>query len=121
MEKSKIIKKLNFYRYMSLNSLCPIQKKYYADLVRKEEKELMRINREFTLEELSKYNGANGEKAYAAVDGIVYDLSNVAAWGGGTHFGNVAGKDLTSEFKSCHNKDILSDIPIVGYMKKQEV
>lgn len=118
MEKSKILKKADFYKYMSLNSLCPVKRKYYEDLAQIEEENLMRINTEFTLEELAEYNGANGKKAYAAVDGIVYDMSNIAAWGGGSHFGYMAGKDLTSEFNSCHKKDILSNIPVAGILKK---
>lgn len=74
--------------------------------------------REFTLEELSQYDGSNGKPAYVAVDGIVYDLSNEKAWAGGTHFGIVAGKDSTEEFKSCHgNNKILSNLPRVGILK----
>jgi len=38
--------------------------------------------RTFTEAELSKYNGRNGNPAYVAVNGIVYDVTNIAAWGG---------------------------------------
>ncbi|EKQ51495.1 MULTISPECIES: cytochrome b5 domain-containing protein [unclassified Clostridium] len=69
----------------------------------------------FTLEELAQYNGHYGKPAYAAVKGIIYDLSNEAAWAGGAHFGLVAGKDLTEEFNSCHGMDkILKNLPKVG-------
>lgn len=34
------------------------------------------IMQEFTLEELKKYNGKNGNPAYIAVNGKVYDVTN---------------------------------------------
>ena len=80
--------------------------------------EINRQPREFTLEELSQYDGSNGKPSYVAVDGIVYDLSNKGAWAGGSHFGLVAGKDYTEEFKSCHgNNKILSNLPRIGILK----
>lgn len=118
MERSRILKKINFYKYASSNSLCPMQKSYYEDLINKEEKNLRRLDTVFTLEDLAKYDGIGGKEAYVAVDGIVYDISNVAEWGGGTHFGYAAGKDLTGEFNACHKKDILDNIPKVGTLIK---
>jgi predicted heme/steroid binding protein len=76
-----------------------------------------RQQKQFTLEELSKYDGSNGKPAYVAVDGIVYDLSKVKPWAGGKHFDLVAGKDLTIEFNSHHGiKKVLSDKPKVGIL-----
>ena len=73
---------------------------------------------EFTLEELSRYDGSNGNPAYVAVNGIVYDLSSAASWGGGTHFGLTAGMDLTLQFEKCHSTPlILSKLPKVGILK----
>lgn len=73
--------------------------------------------RVFTLTELSRYNGKNGNPAYIAVSGIVYDVTNNAAWAGATHFGLTAGKDLTQEFASCHaGQPILSKLKVVGKM-----
>lgn len=69
----------------------------------------------FTLQELSKYDGKGGNPAYVAVNGIVYDVTNNAAWAAATHFGLTAGKDLTSEFASCHaGQPILSKLKVVG-------
>lgn len=69
----------------------------------------------FTLEELSKYNGKDGNPAYVAVNGVVYDVTNNAAWAAATHFGLNAGKDLTDEFSSCHaGQNILSKLKVVG-------
>ncbi|MCM8712066.1 hypothetical protein M2651_13785 [Clostridium sp. SYSU_GA19001] len=77
-----------------------------------------RQQKEFTLEELAKYNGSNGKPAYVAVDGVVYDVSVQSSWGGGTHFGLTAGKDLTEQFKSCHGmSQILNNVPKVGILK----
>ncbi|MDP4090378.1 MAG: cytochrome b5 domain-containing protein [Bacillota bacterium] len=74
--------------------------------------------REFTIEELTKYNGRRGMPAYVAVDGIVYDLSNVSSWGGGTHFGLVAGENLSAEYMSCHGvMDILAKLSRVGTIR----
>jgi predicted heme/steroid binding protein len=69
----------------------------------------------FTLEELSKYNGKNGNPAYVAVNGTVYDVTNNAGWAAATHFGLSAGKDLSNEFASCHGgQQILSRLNVVG-------
>ena len=80
-----------------------------------------RQQKEFTLEELSQYTGDKGKPAYVAIEGIVYDISNSKAWGGGTHFGLTAGQDLTSEFNSCHGIiDILTNAPKVGILIDEE-
>lgn len=74
--------------------------------------------REFTLEELANYDGSGGKSACVAVNGVVYDVSNEAAWGGGTHFGIVAGKDVSDRFKNCHGEnEVLSKLPKVGILK----
>jgi len=69
----------------------------------------------FTLQELSGFDGKGGNPAYAAVNGIVYDVTNNAAWAAATHFGLTAGKDLTNEFASCHaGQPVLSKLKVVG-------
>ena len=74
-------------------------------------------DRLFTLEELSSYNGRNGNPAYVAVNGVVYDVTNNAAWGGATHFGLTAGTDATSQFASCHvGQPVLSKLKVIGKM-----
>jgi len=65
--------------------------------------------------ELEKYTGKDSMPAYIAVDNVIYDVSNVSAWGGATHFGLSAGQDVTAQFNSCHGgQSILQKLPIVG-------
>ena len=72
----------------------------------------------FTKNELAQYNGQNGQPAYVAVQGVVYDVSGKAAWQGGKHHGNVAGQDLTTVLlnKSPHGDRVLKGLPVVGKM-----
>lgn len=48
-----------------------------------------------TLEELAEFNGQDGKPAYVAYEGDIYDISDVNAWSGGAHYGQVAGTDIT--------------------------
>lgn len=74
--------------------------------------------KEFTLSELAQYNGTMGKPKYVAVNGIVYDVSNVPKWSKATHYGLTAGKDLSSEFESCHGVESkLVNLPKVGILK----
>lgn len=69
----------------------------------------------FTAEELAKYNGKNGQPAYVAVNGKVYDLSSV--FRNGSHAGHTAGKDLSSAFSGKHDSSFLSGYSVVGDYK----
>lgn len=74
--------------------------------------------KEFTAEQLAQYDGSGGKPAYVAVNGIVYDVSMNPAWGGGSHFGLIAGKDLSADFKTCHGMNgKLETLPKVGVLK----
>lgn len=76
----------------------------------------------FTLQELSRFNGKSGNPAYVAVNGIVYDVTNNAAWAAATHFGLTAGRDLTSAFASCHaGQPILSKLEVVGRLQTMQI
>jgi len=69
----------------------------------------------FTLQELSRFDGKNGNFAYVAVNGTVYDVTDNAAWAAATHFGLTAGRDLTGAFASCHaGQPILNKLRVVG-------
>ena len=71
---------------------------------------------ELTLEELAQYNGQNGQPVFVAVDGVIYDFSDLAKWEGGEHNGQVAGKDLTQAIDelSPHGRSMLERAKIVG-------
>ena len=69
----------------------------------------------FSAQELATFDGKNGNKAYAAVDGIVYDVSQV--FRNGNHQGYTAGQDLSASFYTKHMKSILSRFPIVGKLQ----
>lgn len=78
-------------------------------------------NREFTLQELRNlYNGEEGRPAYVAVHNIVFDVTNVGPWAGGSHFGLIAGMDLSNVFNRHHDGRIevlLANAPVVGYIE----
>jgi predicted heme/steroid binding protein/mannose-6-phosphate isomerase-like protein (cupin superfamily) len=78
-----------------------------------------RQTKEFTLNELAQYDGTMGRPAYVAVNGIVYDVSTNSKWSGAMHHGLSAGKDLTSQFESCHGATSkLAKLPKVGVLKR---
>lgn len=70
----------------------------------------------FTEEELAEFDGQNGQPAYVAVDGVVYDVSSFGAWEGGEHNGVKAGTDASDAFSddSPHDEELLEDLPIAG-------
>lgn len=69
----------------------------------------------FTTDELKSFDGQDGRRAYVAVDGTVYDMTDVPAWKGGQHHGNVAGHNLSAAIlKSPHGKGVLTKLPVVG-------
>lgn len=79
-------------------------------------------DRTFTLEELSEYDGQDGNDAYVAVDGVVYDVTGVGAWEGGKHApagGLVAGADHTEKIAaSPHGTGVLEGLPAVGTLEE---
>lgn len=128
-------KKIIFYRNSIIMSSCRMQKffcekkiifeigKILNILERLEQisnKEcLTRQEREFTLEELLNYDGSMGKPAYVAINGVVYDVSLEPTWGGASHFGLIAGRDVTLEFSKCHSMQILERLNRVGILKQE--
>jgi predicted heme/steroid binding protein len=77
--------------------------------------------RTFTLVELKKYNGQNGQPAYVAVKGKVYDVTHASGWHNGRHHGVQAGQDLTAAIESApHGTSVLSAVPVIGYLTKNK-
>ncbi len=77
----------------------------------------------FTLEQLAEFDGKEGRPAYIAVDGIVYDVSDIPQWSGGSHAGGsiTAGKDYSEEIRSVspHGTSVLSRAPQVGTLTEE--
>lgn len=66
----------------------------------------------FTAASLKEYNGLNGQAAYVAIDGLVYDMSKV--FRNGKHYGYSAGQDLSAEFHGEHPDSYLRGYEVVG-------
>ncbi len=72
----------------------------------------------FTVDELKAYNGQDGNPAYIAIDGVVYDVTNEKMWRNGKHKGYSAGNDLTEEIgRSPHGKSILGNLTEIGTLE----
>jgi predicted heme/steroid binding protein/uncharacterized Fe-S cluster protein YjdI len=77
----------------------------------------------FTLDELQKYNGQNGNPAYVAVNGIVYNAAKSWSWRKGIHKkcsnSTHAGADLSELINSSpHGASMMNRLPIIGTLKK---
>ena len=75
--------------------------------------------KEFSLEELSEYNGKAGKPAYVGFQGVVYDVTASESWEGGLHMDtHQAGQDLTRQVPDApHGYDLLDKHPLVGILK----
>ncbi len=72
--------------------------------------------RKFTKDELSRFNGRDGNPAYIAYKGKVYDVTQSSFWLDGDHLGaHQAGKDLTAEMDLApHGPENLDRVTLVG-------
>lgn len=71
--------------------------------------------KEFTLEELAEFDGRDGQPAYVAYEGVVYDVTESSMWVEGDHEGaHVAGGDLTAEHEDAPHDVYITDFPEVG-------
>lgn len=79
--------------------------------------EIGRLKVELTLEELKAFDGRDGRPAYVAVSGIIYDVTESAAWENGAHAGLQAGADVTVEAEaSPHGIAVLDKVVQVGVL-----
>lgn len=69
----------------------------------------------FTPEELAQYDGKDGNPAYVAVDGVVYDLTSI--FKDGSHFGHLAGEELTNAFYKKHVASEITKYPVAGILE----
>jgi predicted heme/steroid binding protein len=69
-------------------------------------------HRNFTLEELARHDGQSGAPGYIAINGNVYDVTNVQLLKDGRHHGVIPGNDVSDLF--VHNQAILNRLKIIG-------
>lgn len=74
-----------------------------------------------TRQELSQYNGQDGQPAYVAISGTIYNVSDSPLWKEGNHVdAHQAGSDLTTELKSApHVRSVIERFPVVGSLDAQ--
>jgi predicted heme/steroid binding protein len=74
--------------------------------------------KKFSLEELVRYDGRNGHRAYVAFNGKVYDVTDSPLWAEAVHFGtHQAGEDLTAEMDAApHGPENLDNVNLVGVL-----
>ena len=76
--------------------------------------------KQMTREELAKFDGKEGRKAYVAVSGNIYDFSESKMWVDGNHQdAHLAGCDLTEELKVApHVRAVIERFPVVGKLEE---
>ena len=78
--------------------------------------------REFTSEELAKFNGEDGRPVYIAYEGKVYDVSESKLWKTGLHMRrHQAGTDLTEDIGGApHDTEVFERFAQVGILKPEK-
>ena len=78
--------------------------------------------KEFSREELTKFNGEDGKPVYLAYEGKVYDVSESKLWKTGLHMRrHQAGTDLSEEIGGApHGIEVLKRLPQVGTLKAEK-
>ncbi len=76
--------------------------------------------KKFSKEELAVNNGKNGVRAFFAVNGRIYDVTNSSLWENGEHESlHEAGKDLTQELELApHGADVIERYHVVGTLSE---
>lgn len=71
--------------------------------------------KDMTLADLAAFNGRDGQPAYVAYEGVIYDVTESAMWGNGDHEGmHDAGKDMTADHDDAPHDVYIKDFPEVG-------
>ncbi|RPJ06842.1 MAG: cytochrome B5 [Spirochaetaceae bacterium] len=75
--------------------------------------------KQFTIAELSEYDGKSGRPAYIGFMGKVYDVSMSLRWKNGNHMAqHNAGRDLSKEIAFApHGAGIVGMFPVVGDLR----
>lgn len=74
-----------------------------------------------TLAELAGHDGQDGRRAYIAVSGTIYDVTDSPRWQKGLHPpDHRAGQDLTEELaKAPHVRTVVERFPVVGTLEAE--
>jgi predicted heme/steroid binding protein len=74
-----------------------------------------------TLAELAQNNGRDGNPAYVAVNGTIYDVTESPRWQNGLHPpDHHAGQDLTEELAAApHVRAVVERFPVVGTLEAE--
>ncbi|MCQ6963443.1 cytochrome b5 domain-containing protein [Methanolobus chelungpuianus] len=71
--------------------------------------------REFTREELSKYDGKKSKEIYVAYKGKVYDVTDSNTWFDGEHYEHEGGRELTEQMDDApHAEEVFDDYKVIG-------
>jgi predicted heme/steroid binding protein len=64
----------------------------------------------FTLQEIMRFDGEDGQPMYLAYEGVVYDVSNCPRWRTGLHeFLHFPAQDLTGEMEGApHSVEVFT-------------
>ena len=71
---------------------------------------------DMSIEDLYRYDGTDGNPAFVAYEGWIYDVSMVVAWRDGHYeqYGAYLGQDVTLALRDAGMTDILMNLPVVG-------
>ena len=77
-------------------------------------------NKVFTEDELAGHDGQDGRRAYVAVEGLVYDVTDSRLWRNGSHVkAHSAGRDLSAEILLApHSLDRAQRYPVIGRLDR---
>lgn len=73
--------------------------------------------------ELKKYDGKDGNPAYVAINGKIYDVTDSKLWKNGKHVNrHLAGTDLSHDINAApHNTEVFEKFKEVGTLKETTV
>ena len=73
-----------------------------------------------TKAELARFDGRKGQKAYVAVNGKVFDVTESSYWQEGNHQNaHQAGKDLSADLlKAPHVRSVIERFPVVAALEE---
>jgi predicted heme/steroid binding protein len=82
----------------------------------KEKVNFLSDQKKITRQELAQNNGKNGNPAYFAYQGKVYEVTDSSFWMDGEHMGmHDSGKDLTEELEMApHREETFKRVKCVG-------